>query len=152
MLFLALAFQLGQVDFRWGRIRSSLDVWYSRSLALAAQNFPDTEVRRRASSQAIQAAVQATEISDDRHNAYYNLALLRAEGGDMVEAEHALYAAIKCAPRWFKPHWLLSEILRLSGRLGSAKLEAQIATELNGGKNPEVAEELRRIQTETQPR
>jgi hypothetical protein len=131
---------------------ASLDVWYSRSLALAAQNFPDTEVRRRASSQAIQAAVRATEISDDRHNAYYNLALLLAERGDLVGAEDALHAAIKCAPRWFKPHWLLSEILRLLGQLGSAKLEAQIATELNGGKNPEVADELRRIQVELQPK
>ena len=47
-------------------------------------------------------------------------------------------AAIRCSPNWFKPHWMLAQILRREGRLEEARAEAERAAYLNAGKNPEV--------------
>jgi O-antigen ligase len=169
-LFLVLAVQLVHVDFRWGLLRraldanriqealegyravttmvppeSGLDMWYSRELIAKTEHSPDT-LKQLASRQALEAAERATTITEDRHNAYYNLAVITASQGDLPGAEQALYSSIASAPRWFKPHWLLSEILNLTGNPKEAETEAQLAVDLNGGKNPEVVETLEQIQ------
>jgi O-antigen ligase len=168
-LFLVLAVQLVHVDYRWGLLRraleanriqeameayravttmvppeTGLDMWYSHELMVKTQSSPDT-LKQLAARQALRAAARATAITEDRHNAYYNLAVLAASQGDLTGAEQALHSSIASAPRWFKPHWLLSEILDLTGRLNEAESEAQLAVDLNGDKNPEVADTLEEI-------
>jgi len=51
--------------------------------------------------------------------------------------------AIASSPNWFKPHWMLAQVLTAKGRRGQALAEAQVAADLDGGKNPEVAQVLR---------
>ena len=169
-LFLVLAVQLVHVDFRWGLVRraleanripeameeyravttmvppeTGLDMWYSRELITKTASSTET-LKQLANRQALEAAERATTVTEDRHNAYYNLAVLDGAQGDLPGAEQALHSSIASAPRWFKPHWLLSEILNLTGNLNEAESEAQLAVDLNGGKNPEVAETLEQIQ------
>jgi hypothetical protein len=67
---------------------------------------------------------------------------------DLVHTEQSLRAAISCAPNWFKPHWLLAEVLRAARRLKEASTEAMLAADLDGGKDPEVARTAREILAE----
>ena len=41
----------------------------------------------------------------------------------MVRAGISLRSAIECAPNWFKPHWLLAEVLRAGGRMEEARAD-----------------------------
>jgi O-antigen ligase len=105
----------------------SADLWLARSLALPA---PEP---------AMQAAVRAT-AGEDAQNAWYTVAWLYARGGDVVNTERALRATIKCAPNWFKPHWMLAQILQREGRVEEAGAEATLAASLNAGKNLAVTQ------------
>ena len=64
---------------------------------------------------------------------------------DLVHTEQSLRAAISCAPNWFKPHWLLAQVLRMTGRLQEARTEAVLAADLDGGKDREVARTAKEI-------
>jgi O-antigen ligase len=123
----------------------SADLWYSRRLAAFIQTAPDPIQRIQAWPQAVEAAIAATRTAEDRHNAWYNLAAFYATQNDAQRAEAALRSAIACAPNWFKPHWMLAQVLRAGGRPREALEEASLAAELNGGKNPEVARTLEEI-------
>jgi O-antigen ligase len=113
----------------------SADLWYSRKLLASAQTRGRTaEVLESATA----AATRATTHAEDRHNAWYNLALLYAGQGDLLRAEASVRTCIGLAPNWFKPYWLLAEILRSSDRPSDALSAASTAVELNGGRNPEV--------------
>ena len=50
----------------------------------------------------------------------------------------SLRQAILSSPTWFKPHWMLAQVLMTRGRREEAEAEAKLAVILNGGKNPEV--------------
>jgi tetratricopeptide (TPR) repeat protein len=131
---------------RWQPPGASSDLWYSRSLAAAAQKAPTPLAAVQGWQQAMEAAIRAAQRSEDRHNAYYNLAAFYAHVNDFPHTEQSLRAAIAWAPNWFKPHWMLAQVLRAAGRLPEARAEAALAADLNGGKNPEVArtwEEIR---------
>ena len=113
--------------YRAGRARGlSADVWYARTLAPLA---PFEAV----------AAAQAGTSGEDAQNAWYTLAWLHARAGDVPHTEQSLREAIRCAPNWFKPHWMLAQILQRQGRTGEARVEAERAAYLNAGKNPQVA-------------
>jgi tetratricopeptide (TPR) repeat protein len=114
------------------------DLWYSRAMALAAQKSDQPARRLLAWQEGIEAARRATQSSDDRHNAWYNVAAFYASQNDFGRTEQSLRSAIGCSPNWFKPHWMLARVLREAGRLPEAIAEAQIAAKLNGGKNQEV--------------
>jgi Tfp pilus assembly protein PilF len=58
---------------------------------------------------------------------------------DFAGAEASLRNAVAAAPRWYKPHWMLAEVLREAGRLDEARAAAEKAMELNVGKDAEVA-------------
>jgi O-antigen ligase len=171
-LFLAIGADLMFVDWHWRSIENLLergqaeramaeysliqriyppesgpDVWYSRALTEAAKNSPNTEFARQARAEALEAAIRSTKVSEDRHNAFYNLALLYLAQGYPDNAESALWSTVEYAPRWFKPHGLLAEILISSHKLEAASTEAQKAIKFNGGKNPEVDNTLRRIRS-----
>ena len=88
----------------------------------------------------MEAAERAALSSEERQNAYYNLAGFYSVRNDFQGAEQSLRSAIQVAPNWYKPHWMLAQVLREAGRLENALKEAVRAVELNGGKNPEVKE------------
>ncbi len=101
----------------------SADLWWARSGAPGAM-----DAARRAAA------------GEDRQNGWYTVAYLYARAGDAVHAEESLRATIACAPNWFKPHWILAQMLQRQGRMLEARAEAERAVALNAGKNPEVAQ------------
>jgi len=133
----------------YARVRSlplpglDTDLWYSRALVAAAS---------AAWQPAMEAAERATRSAENRANAWYNLAAFCAMQNDFPRTEEALRAAIHWAPRWFKPRWMLAQVLREAGRLDEAETEARRAAELNAGKNPEVARTWQEIQARRQQR
>jgi O-antigen ligase len=115
------------------------DLWYSRAMAGASQRAQSGAESIAAAQQALAAAVRASRSSDEPENAWLNLAVFYGRQNDPFHTEQSLRAAIACAPNWFKPHWLLAQVLRVTGRLQEARAEATLAAELDGGKDPEVA-------------
>jgi len=129
------------------------DLQYSRSLQrLAAQSrVLITSINAR--QQALVSGLRATTTAEDRQNAWYNLAMLRAVNNDAAGVESALRAAIDCAPTWFKPRWTLAQVLALTGQREEALREAQAAVELNGGRDAEVTETWNKLRSpDVQPR
>ena len=121
------------------------DVWYAPAMAGGserAQNRADVVVAAR---EAMVAAVRATRNAEEPQNAWLNLAFFYGRQNDFPHTEQTLHAAIQAAPNWYKPHWLLAQVLRAGGRLPEASVEAALAADLNGGKNPEVSRTLAEI-------
>ena len=123
----------------WSPPGLNADLWYSRSMAMAAQATSDIRLRLLCWREAMDAAVRATRTAEDRHNAWYNLAVLSAAENDSATTERSLRQSIAASPNWYKPHWMLAQVLRATGRLHEAALEAGIALDRSGGKIPEVA-------------
>jgi O-antigen ligase len=94
---------------------------------------------------AMDCALRAPETADDRQNALVNLAAFYAAAGGAQEVENRLREAIAAAPNWFKPHWLLAQVLSREGRAGEAETEAVAALDRDGGKVPEVAEVMQKL-------
>jgi Tfp pilus assembly protein PilF len=94
----------------------------------------------RALDAATQAGERAAQHAPERQAACYNLAVLYGLQNDAPRAEAALRRAITIAPAWYKPHWMLAQLLRETGRVDEALREAELAQVLNAGANPEVAE------------
>lgn len=68
-----------------------------------------------------------------------HLASLYVVEGRWAEAEGALDAAIRAAPHWYRPRWLLAELLSQQGRQQQAAQEARLALLLGAREHPEVA-------------
>ncbi|MGH9559805.1 MAG: hypothetical protein ACRD30_11255, partial [Bryobacteraceae bacterium] len=94
---------------------------------------------------AFEAAERAPQTADDPQNALVNLAAFRAASNDPAGVEHCLRRAIAAGPNWFKPHWLLAEVLAHEGRIKEAIAEAQAAFDRDGGQHPEVKQTLDRL-------
>jgi O-antigen ligase len=124
---------------RWQPPGVRTDLWYSRVMAGASQRSQNGAESMAAAQQALAAAVRASRNSEEPQNAWLNLAVFYGRQNDLMHTEQSLRAAISCAPNWFKPHWLLAQVLRIAGRLQEARTEAVLAAELDGGKDPEVA-------------
>jgi len=99
----------------------------------------------KAWQEAVQAGIRATHFAEDRHNAFYHLASLYAQVNNHKDAEKSLRGAIASAPNWFKPHWMLAQVLRAGGRNVEALAEAELAVLLDAGKHSEVSETLRQL-------
>jgi O-antigen ligase len=134
---------------RWQPPGVRTDLWYSRAMAGASQRAQSGPESLAAAQQALAAAVRASRSSDEPQNAWLNLAGFYGRQNDAVHTEQSLRAAISCAPNWFKPHWLLAQVLRVTGRLQEARAEAMLAAELDGGKDPEVARTANEIMAAT---
>jgi O-antigen ligase len=132
---------------RWRLPGTSADVWLSRSLMDAARNTTNIAVIEEAASRAEEAAERAVQTAEDPFNAWYNLAEIRAVHNDYPGTEQSLRAAIAAHPVWFKPHWMLAQILGLESRLDEAVKEATLAVELDGGKDAEVSLTLAQIRS-----
>jgi tetratricopeptide (TPR) repeat protein len=124
---------------RWKPSGMDTDLWFSRLMAGAAQGMQDPAKKLAAWLAALSAAERATTATEAPLNAHYNRAILYAMSNDFAGAEASLRNAIAAAPRWYKPHWMLAEVLREAGRLDEARAAAEKAMELNGGKDAEVA-------------
>ena len=127
---------------RWKLPGASSDLWYSRALVHASGTAAPAD-QQLAWTEALAAARRSVGDAEDRHNAYYNLAILSALSSNGEDAEANLRLAIDWAPNWFKPHWVLARILTLRGDREAAAAEAAKGLALNGGKDPEVKESLR---------
>jgi predicted Zn-dependent protease len=130
---------------RWRFPGSGADLWYSRALMVVAQKAPSPLVQLQALAQSGAAGWRATRTAEDPFNAWYSMAALYATQNDAAGAERSLRAAIAANPNWFKPHWTLAQVLLVEGRVQEAGREAELAAELNAGKNPEVARTLEEI-------
>ena len=128
----------GQV-LRWKPRGMDTDLWFSRLMAGAAQGIQEPAKKLGAWLAALSAAERATAATEAPLNAHYNLAVLYAMSNDFAGTERALRNAAAAAPQWYKPHWMLAEVLREAGRLDEARAAAEKAMELNGGKDAEVA-------------
>jgi O-antigen ligase len=128
----------GNVEAARTHYRSGADLWYSRALFSVAQRAPDLRTRIAAMQLARAAAERATVNAEDPFDAWYNLAMIRAEVNDAPGSEAALRKSIEARPNWFKPHWVLAQLL------GSLE-EAQKAVECDGGKHREVAQTLEEL-------
>jgi O-antigen ligase len=120
----------------WG---ASADVYFSRRLA-GVPNFA-------ARAAALNCAAFAPQTADDPQNALLNLAALQAVSGDSATVGQTLRRAIEIAPNWYKPHWLLAQVLEREGRMDEAGTEAQAAVDRDGGKHTEVTATLDRLGT-----
>ncbi len=120
---------------------SSADLWYARSL-LALSQKGDALHRLQTLWMARAASLEATRTAEDPFDAWYTLAEVSAALNDAANTESALRRAIADNPIWFKPHWMLAQLLRLEGRPSQAAAEAAEAAGLDGGKHPEVAQTL----------
>jgi len=129
----------------YSRVRTlglTADIWYSGQLALAAMKSTDTVEALRRWQQALESGVRATKTADDPQNAWYNLSILFSQQNDFKQTERCLREAITSSPNWFKPHWMLAQLLLLEGRIAEARGEAELAADLNGGRDPEVGQTL----------
>jgi O-antigen ligase len=125
---------------RWQLPGTADDLAYSREMQGLAASSRILVASIEARQQALEAGLRAVGTAEDLHNAWYNLAMLRAGNNDAPGVEEALRHAIACAPNWFKPHWALAQVLALAGHRQEALLEAREAVQLDGGHDPEVTE------------
>jgi len=123
---------------RWRPAGSSDDLYFSRALAAAARTAFQSQ-------QAFGIAYRAAETSEEQQNAWYNLAGFYATQNDSARVEACLRRSVEAAPNWFKPHWALAQMLLISGRRTEALVEAVRARDLDGGKDPQIAEFLQSI-------
>ncbi len=130
---------------RWHPAGSSDDLYFSRALAAASQTASNPAPTRMASQQAFSTARHATQTSEERQNAWYNLAGFYAAHNDAPNVEACLRSSIAASPNWFKSHWALAQLLLLGGRRAEALTEAARAADLDGGKDPEVAKFLQSV-------
>jgi O-antigen ligase len=121
------------------------DLYCARRLATASATGPDLALRDNAARVAVRAAARATATSDNPPNAWYNVAMFSAAQNDAAATEKALRTSIALAPNWFKPHWALANVLALNGRDGEARAEAQQALVLDGGKDAEVRQTVKKL-------
>jgi O-antigen ligase len=126
----------------WG---AHADVGFSR-LFLTRSKTLAADQRLRAYLYAIQLANRAPDTAEDRQNALVNLAAFRAVQNDAAATERALRDAIAAAPAWFKPHWLLAQVLARAGRIEEARKEAATAIVLDADQHPEVARVFQNLQ------
>jgi O-antigen ligase len=120
----------------WG---FTADLWFSRLMLAQSQKAGIPAESARALEEATQAGERAAEYAPERQAAWYNLAVLYGLQNDAPRAEAALRRTIAIAPVWYKPHWMLAQLLRETGSVEEALREAEVAHDLNGGANPEVA-------------
>jgi O-antigen ligase len=121
------------------------DVYFSRRYFNLSGTQLDGSVLQRAWVYAMASATRAPQTADDRQNALVSLAALQSPSGDAAAVERTLRQAIAAAPNWYKPHWLLAQVLTLEGRGAEAREEAEAAVDRDGGKHAEVLATLNRL-------
>jgi O-antigen ligase len=139
------AAQAYRTSLKWQPGGTGTDLYYSRRMAQLAASAPIFATRLEASREALDAGIRAVSTSEDRANAWYNLAALLAQRDDAAGVERSLRNAIAWAPNWFKPHWTLAQLLEVEGRHEEALAAAAAAVDRDGGHDPEVSETWKRL-------
>jgi predicted Zn-dependent protease len=116
---------------------SSADLYFSRRLANYVRNSFDVQLKAQALPAAYNTALNATRTSEERSNAWYNLAGFLSATNSPADVERSLRESINAAPNWYKPHWILAQLYLAEKRLDDAQHEAETALACNG-KAPEV--------------
>ena len=129
----------------WHPAGSSDDLYFSRAMAEASRAASNPILARMALQQAFNAAERAPKSSEERQNAWYNLAAFYATQNDAADVEACLRHSMQASPNWFKPHWALAQTLLLAGRRTEALAEGIHAVDLDGGKDPDVAKFLQSV-------
>jgi O-antigen ligase len=143
------AAQAYRTVLEWQPAGAGSDLRYSRAMQQLAVRAPLFASSLMARQEAIKAGIAAVSTSEDRENAWYNLATLFAMNNDAASVERSLRNAIAWAPNWFKPHWTLAKLLEMANRPTQALVEAAEAAKLDAGHDPEVTEtweHLRKMQ------
>jgi hypothetical protein len=144
------AAQAYRTVLRWQPAGAGSDLRYSRAMQQLAVRAPLFASVLMARQEAVKAGIAATRTSEDRENAWYNLAMLFAANNDAASVERSLRSAIAWAPNWFKPHWTLAQLLEIEHRPAQALAEAAAAAQLDAGHDPEVMATWKHLQ-EIQP-
>lgn len=131
---------------RWEGRPGSSDLYYSRNMAANVRRQPQLLLSVKALQEAVQAGIRATRSAEDRQNAAYHLASVYAQMNNHQEAGKYLRMAAEAAPNWFKPHWMLAQVLAAEGRVEEARVEAVKAVERDGGKHEEVTATWRKLE------
>ena len=129
---------------RWHPAGSSDDLYFSRALAQASKTASNPTLAAQASQHAFGVAWRAARTSEERPNAWYNLAAFYATQNDAPDVEACLRRSVAASPNWFKSHWALAQVLQLSGRRTEALAEAAQAADLDA-KDPEIAKFLQTL-------
>jgi O-antigen ligase len=122
-----------------------VDLYASRVFARAYQTNSHVTGKLQAWGEAVRAGERATISAEDRQNAFLNRASLCAQQEDAAGAERNLRMAVHEAPNWFKPHWILAQLLARTGRPVEAREEARLAMLYDAGKNAEVVSTWRAL-------
>jgi O-antigen ligase len=130
---------------RWHLAGSSDDLYFSRALAAASRSASTPARALMASLEAFKVARCAAETSEERQNAWYNLAGFYAAQNDVAGVEASLRRSVEASPNWFKSHWALAQVLLFTGRRTEALAEAARAADLDGGKDLEIAKLLQSL-------
>jgi Flp pilus assembly protein TadD len=121
------------------------DLYCARRLVIVCGTIFSPPERLECWRTAARAATRATRSDDNPPNAWYNLALIDAARNDSDGVEMALKSAAALAPNWFKPHWAMAKLMTLTGRREEARYEAERASFLDAGKDPEVTQTLQEL-------
>jgi O-antigen ligase len=113
------------------------DLWLSRQFAVAAQRLPGPP-GATALQLARLASARAESHAEDAFNAYFQSAALAIAAGDMVDGERKLRSATLLAPNWYRPRFLLAQLLILAGRAHEGAQEAAIAIRVAGSHAQEI--------------
>ncbi len=113
------------------------DLWFSREmLRAAAAATPENGTHLWDAGKA--AARRATETAETPQSAWYNLATFQAQEGDVLGAEESLRNAIQAAPSWYKPYWMLAQLLDATNQRSESLQHIDRALELTGGDDEAV--------------
>jgi O-antigen ligase len=123
------------------------DVWLSQAFLSSAESSKEPAAQRYALSAARESAILGTRSAADHHNALMNLAMTEWGLEQFDDAERNLRATIVIAPRWFRPRWLLAELLRARQDLEGSRAQASIALQLGGDQFPQIKKALQEIVT-----
>ena len=115
----------------WTLPGAGSDLYYSRRLAEFANKSTDFRKKALALQEGFTAAAGAARNSEQPANAWYNMAAFLALTNSATDVEHSLRNAIAVAPNWYKPHWVLAQLLEREQRLDEACREAETAAKLN---------------------
>lgn len=133
-----------QRAIHWALPGAGPELFCSRRFAEYARASSDFRVKARAIHDATSAAVLAIRNTDEPPNAWYNLAMFLAIGNSQTDVERSLHEAIAAAPNWYKPHWVLAQLLAAEHRLDEARRESEFAYTCNS-KEPAVLNTLENI-------
>jgi O-antigen ligase len=163
VVFSAFAFQLIRADWLLEKVRQAVltekpesaiplyqrfsnvkpvgmyaDLWFSREMLRAATGAATLEDGKPLWDAGKAAAYRATGQTETPQSAWYNLATFQAQEGDVYGAEESLRAALQAAPAWYKPYWMLAQLLDATNQHSEALQHIERALELTDGDDEAV--------------